>query len=130
MKNLPIEGGVHGVGASQGYIGISILYTNLITEHGFVPNMTTHWELTREEIAMLVLGGKLEVSILGEPGTWPPIMLGVSTERIVVGQDNEAEDDAAFLTLLADDLEKLEATDELSRTKYAVERLRKIATKL
>jgi hypothetical protein len=102
MKNLPIEGGTEGVGASQGWQGISILYNTVTGPNGTWPNMTTHWQLTREEMAMLLLGGKLEVSILGEPGTWPPIMLGVSTERIEIGMDR---DDAAFLEALADNLE-------------------------
>lgn len=98
MKNLPIEGGVEGVGASQGWQGISILYNTVEGPNGTWPNMTTHWQLTKEELAMLVLGGKLEISILGEPGTWPPIMLGVSTERIEIGMDR---DDAEFLEALA-----------------------------
>lgn len=123
MKNLPIEGGVDGVGASQGWQGISILYNTVTGPNGTWPNMTTHWQLTKEEIAMLVLGGKLEVSILGEPGTWPPIMLGVSTERIELGQS----DDAEWLEAVAGDLE----ANLPDYAKAGVsDRLRQIATKL
>lgn len=121
MKNLTIEGGTEGVGASQGWQGISILYNTVEGQNGTWPNMTTHWQLTKEELAMLVLGGKLEVSILGEPGTWPPIMLGVSTERIVVGQTQAS--DASFLEGIAERL-------QMRGDRESANRLRRIAETL
>lgn len=125
MKNVPIEGGTEGVGASQGWHGLSVLYNtvkgaNANDVEQEWPNMVTHWQLSKEEIAGLVLGGKLELSILGNPGSWPPMMLGVKVETGIVG--TPPNEDAQFLEDLAKELEDWD--------KSVPDRLRKIAETL
>ena len=81
VENVKIKGEgriVHNVGASQGFIGITVKYGEYdnVTDvyHGH-PTVTTQWKFSDEEIGRMLMGAVLEIELFGD--LWPPSMLSV-----------------------------------------------------
>lgn len=64
------------VGASQGYTPLPIRHATMTcTVGGDVPVVESEWELTEEEVRMIVEGGRIRLSIQGV--AQPPVLLQV-----------------------------------------------------
>lgn len=71
MLNNAIEGTTRRIGKEQGYHGLCVR-DETIDGH---PVMVTSWQPTPRELAVLVAGGSIRISILGHQH--PPIMVNV-----------------------------------------------------
>jgi hypothetical protein len=75
MRNVRIPGAVNNVGASQGYVGISVLSTSEEVElNGQVSTCIVSkvvYEVTEEEKQALLEGGRLVLTLLMKPPIVP-----------------------------------------------------------
>ena len=78
MINLAIEGTTRRIGKSQGYRGLCV--KDFVYGDG-TPAMQTAWELTPSEVARVVAGQPIILTLLGRGH--PPVLLEVA------GQDAE-----------------------------------------
>ncbi len=65
-----------GVGKSQGYLGLDIKDDIIMDGDKTLPVMVTAWELDQQELATLMRGGSLCLSIIGTQH--PPVLLFVT----------------------------------------------------
>ena len=75
MISLAIEGATRRIGKSQGYKGLAIL--DFAYADG-TPAMRTSWQPTPAEVAALVNGAPVHITLLGS--AHPPILVEVGAE--------------------------------------------------
>ena len=76
MVPVSIEGAHARIGKSQGYLGLAVRRDNFQGHVG----MTSAWEPSQDEIALLQAGAKIHISFLGETipaGAQPPMIVTV-----------------------------------------------------
>jgi len=66
-----IEGATRRIGKSQGYLGLPL--RDEVGSHG--PQMVTSWQPTPNEIAAIVAGAPIYLTVLGDGH--PPVMMEV-----------------------------------------------------
>lgn len=73
MMSLAIEGTTRRVGKSQGYLGLCV---RDFTYDDGTPAMMTAWQPTPAEVARIVAGAPIYLTLLGS--AHPPVLLEVS----------------------------------------------------
>lgn len=79
VENVKLPDGpgvVHGVGLSQGFIGISVRYGEYkLSDLDRSASVETHWKLSDAEIGALLMGAPLVINLLS--ARWPPSLISV-----------------------------------------------------
>jgi hypothetical protein len=82
MIAIAIEGTTRRIGKSQGYRGLCV--KDFVYEGG-VPAMQTAWEATPDEMARILAGRPIILTILGS--AHPPVSVEVANRPMVGGVD-------------------------------------------
>ena len=77
MDNEPIENATRVIGKDQGFVPLSVRdeVHDYGPTFGHVPVMVTQWRPTADELAALIAGAPVFLSLWGV--SWPPAMLTV-----------------------------------------------------
>jgi hypothetical protein len=84
MMNLAIEGTTRRIGKSQGYRGLCV--RDFVYDDG-TPAMQTAWEPTPAEIARIVSGQPILLTVLGS--AHPPVLIEVAATPTGAGRAGE-----------------------------------------